>query len=82
MTSAIINTDKLRDILGEKQDSYADEEDWISWCDSHEFKIMSIYDVEDFWNEKAGNTVCVDSGSFWLVLPREFAEKILVLGIP
>lgn len=76
-----LDLEKLSEVLGDFRESH-DESDWEEWCELYDVREMSFLDVEEFWNTGRENTVCIDVGSHWLLVPREFAGKVLVLGIP
>jgi hypothetical protein len=81
-----LNIEKLSEMLSERRESFYDNwEAWLDWCDENNITDMQSIDVEDFWSdERCKEKVCVDigPGSGWLLVPKELAEKFLILGIP
>ena len=62
---------------------------WVDYCDRHNIEIMHPDWVKECFNEKgkiyafSGNyPICISSpeSDFWLLVPKNMAEKVLVLG--
>ena len=57
---------------------------WVDYCDRHNIEIMHpdwVKECFNCFNEK-GNVICISSpeNDFWLLVPKNMAEKVLVLG--
>lgn len=59
-----------------------DDDFWVNYCDRHKIKIMHPEWVKECFNEEAKGMVCIFSpeNEWWLLVPKKFAEKVLVLG--
>lgn len=75
--------DRYRELHAAKKD----DEFFINYCDEHGIQMMHAEWVRECFNEPRGDKICVlspedgyDSPN-WLLVPREFAERAIVLGI-
>lgn len=66
-----------------------DNEFWVSYCDKHNVLLMHSEWVADFFNNERKNKICISNpeeghnACFWILVPKDFAEKALVLnGLP
>lgn len=85
-----MNFDTLQEIFHKRYRELAseakDDEFFIDWCDKHKIVMVHIEWVQDEFNSPRRNMVCVlnpEEGPNlpqWLLVPRRFAEKTLVLG--
>jgi len=58
---------------------------WLDYCDKHKIIQMSPSEVEEFFNHKSKTHVCLDNPEsdnqfLWIIVPKKFAEKALMLG--
>lgn len=78
--------EKLEAIFKKKYDelleSSNDDDFWVDYCDRHKIKIMHPEWVKECFNEEAKGMLCIynPEDSWWLLVPKKFAEKVLVLG--
>lgn len=80
----VIFKNKYQELLTEeraKEDKY-DTEFWVDYCDQHKIKIMHPEWVKESFNEDRADLLCIFSpeNEWWLLVPKELAEKTLVLG--
>lgn len=75
--------DRYKTLLGEALD---EEEFFVNYCDKHKIVMMHHEWVQECFNEPRKTRICVLSpertknSPQWLLVPRRFAEKALVLG--
>lgn len=62
---------------------------WVSYCDKHNILLMHSEWVADFFNNERKNKICISNpeegpdACYWILVPKDFAEKALVLnGLP
>jgi len=78
--------EKLEAIFKKKYDELTekatDNDFWVDYCDRHKIKIMHPEWVKESFNEERKGMLCIYSpeNSWWLLVPKKFAEKVLVLG--
>jgi len=88
-----MDPDKLEELFRSKFQSLwdsdpKDEEFWVNYCDDHKVLMLHPEWLKDTLNEGLGDKICIhnpeetvcDSCSPWLLVPRGFAERIMVLG--
>jgi hypothetical protein len=82
-----MNLEKLETIFKKRYHellaAQQNEEDfWVDYCDTHKIKIMHPEWVKECFNEEGKGMVCIFSpeNEWWLLVPKELAEKALVLG--
>jgi hypothetical protein len=76
---------KYHDFMQQASTAYELGEKWISWCDLHKIRIMMATEVIEYWNDPGVKGICIENseGEGWLLVPRTFAKKALVLkGLP
>jgi hypothetical protein len=63
-----------------------DPEFFVNYCDEHKIVMVHSEWVKETFNERRRGVVCIDSpectidSCTWLLVPRKFAERALVLG--
>jgi hypothetical protein len=78
--------EKLESIFKKKYDELknkaTDDDFWVDYCDRQKIKIMHPEWVKESFNEERKGMLCIYSpeNSWWLLVPKKFAEKVLVLG--
>jgi tRNA(Ile)-lysidine synthase TilS/MesJ len=67
----------------------SENEFWVSYCDKHNVLLMHSEWVMDFFNNERKNKICISNpeegndACYWILVPEDFAEKVLVLnGLP
>lgn len=90
-----IDIDKLEEIFAERYRKLCFEEDqnplenesfYVDWCDKHKIIMLHPEWLVDTLNEgKMRGKVCISSpeegdSSPWLLVPKKFAERALILG--
>ena len=87
-----IDTDKLEKLFDERYRSLGakpDNEIWVDYCDLHKIIMLHGEWLADTLNEgKMRGRVCIhnceeifhENVCPWLLVPKKFAEKCLVLG--
>lgn len=87
-----MNIERLEEIFKERyqqllsveqaREKKYDEDFWVDYCDRHKITIMHPEWVKECFNEENKGMVCIYSpeNSWWLMVPKKFAEKVLVLG--
>jgi hypothetical protein len=83
---------KYHQFKKEASTSFDLSESWIDWCDQHKIRIMMESEVVECWNSPGAKGICIESPKInnktcahdgWLLVPRTFAKKALVLnGLP
>ena len=55
---------------------------WVDYCDKYKILIVHPEWIKETFNENRKNMICIDSpeNNWWLLVPKKFAEKCLVLG--
>lgn len=55
---------------------------WLDYCDQHKVQVMHPEWVKECFNEEHKGSVCIFSpeNEWWLLVPKNIAEKALVLG--
>jgi CDP-glycerol glycerophosphotransferase (TagB/SpsB family) len=89
MIDLLEHIDKLEELFQEKYNILAknpdDDEFWINYCDKHDVLLMHPDWVADFFNNEK-DKICISNTEKndcpWLLVPKTFAEKVLVLGFP
>ena len=78
--------EKLEAIFKDKYQKLVEESKdydfWVDYCDTHKIKIMHPEWVKECFNEDRAGMLCIFSpeNEWWLLVPKKFAEKVLVLG--
>lgn len=85
-----MDLDKLQDIFDDRYKSLyrekRDDEFFINYCDEHGIVMMHGEWVRECFNEPREDKICILSpedahnSPNWLLVPRQFAERALVLG--
>jgi hypothetical protein len=85
-----MDIDKLERMFKAKYKALAkdagDEEFFVNYCDEHKIVMVHPEWVKETFNERHRGMVCIDSpentvtSSPWLLVPKKFAERALILG--
>lgn len=90
-----LDLDKLESMFEKKyqeicKNSKDPNEIWVGYCDKHNVLLMHSEWVREEFNSPRKNMICIHnveekSNEYvcdWLLVPKKFAEKALVLGLP
>jgi len=87
-----MDTEKLEEMFRVKYESLVARaagdvyEDWIGYCDKHKILLLHPEWLADTLNEGLKGRVCIHTpeegrdASPWLLVPRKFAERAMILG--
>jgi len=86
----ILFAKKYTDFMEQGPTAHDVNENWIDWCDQHKVRIMDPTEVIECWNDPGVKGICIEGPEEspeacggWLLVPRTFAKKALVLnGLP
>lgn len=86
-----IDLDKLEDLFSDRYKELnaakKDDEFFINYCDEHGIVMIHHEWVREAFNDPREDKVCIlspEDGANdpnWLLVPREFAERAVILGI-
>jgi hypothetical protein len=78
--------EKYKKLVSSAEKSVDIDESWISYCDKHKIFLLHPHWMRESLNEGMKGRICVhnpeefDDASPWLLVPKKFAERALILG--
>jgi len=88
-----MNTDKLEELFSRRfnelwNSDFDGGEFWVNYCDKYEILMLHPDWLRETLNEGLKDRICIhnpeqsywDTSSPWLLVPRKFAERVLILG--
>ena len=77
--------DKYEKLVSAAEDSDEIYESWISYCDKHKVFLLHPEWMRESLNEGMKGRICIHTpedslASPWLLVPKKFAERVLILG--
>jgi hypothetical protein len=78
--------DKYEKLVSAAENSDEIYESWISYCDKHKVFLLHPEWMRESLNEGMKGRICIHTpeedrnASPWLLVPKKFAERALILG--